>query len=135
MIGLDTDVVIRFLVQDDPDQSVMASELIDGLTESEPGYLSLVTVVEVYWVLRRAYRVDVDRCADIIEGLVDAGELRVDRSAIVRSALAASRAGVDFADAVIGELGRSAGCEHTVTFDRRAARGGATRLLDAGAAE
>lgn len=129
MIGLDTNVVIRYLVQDDPVQSATASELIDELTESGPGFLSLVTVVELHWVLRRAYRIDAERCAELLEGLVDAREIRVDRSEIVRAALRASRGGLDFADAVIAELGRTAGCDHTVTFDQRAARDGAMRLL------
>lgn len=131
MIGLDTNVLIRYLVQDDPVQSVTASELIDELTESAPGFLSLVTVVELYWVLRCAYKVDADECADLLEGLLDARELQVDRSAVVRSAIAASRGGLDFADAIIAELGRIAGCDHTVTFDQRAAGDGAMRLLSA----
>lgn len=87
MIGLDTNVVVRYLVQDDPDQSAMASALIDELTETDPGYLSLVTVVELCWVLRRAYGVGADRCAELLGGLLDARELRVDRDAIVRAAL------------------------------------------------
>ena len=129
MIGLDTNVVIRYLVQDDLKQASAATALIDELTETDPGFLSLVTVVEVYWVLRRAYGVDADRCADLLEGLVDARELRVERSAIMRAALTTSRRGADFADAVIAELGRAAGCDHTVTFDRRAARDGTMQLL------
>ena len=129
MIGLDTNVVVRYLVQDDPDQSAMASALVDELTETDPGYLSLVTVVELYWVLRRAYGVDADRCAELLGGILDARELRVDRDAIVRAALTASLSGVDFADAVIAELGRIAGCDHTVTFDQRAARDSAMQLL------
>ena len=107
----------------------MASALVDELTETDPGYLSLVTVVELYWVLRRAYGVGADRCAELLGGLLDARELRVDGDAIVRAALTASRGGVDFADAVIAELGRVAGCDHTVTFDQRAARDGAMQLL------
>lgn len=129
MIGLDTNVVVRYLVQDDPDESAAASTLIEELTETDPGYLSLVTVVELYWVLRRAYNVDVDRCTELLEGLLDARELRVDRSPVVRAALTASRSGLDFADAVIVELGQAAGCTHTVTFDKHAAREGAMRLL------
>ena len=129
MIGLDTNVVVRYLVQDDPDQSAVATALIDDLTDTEPGYLSLVTVVELYWVLHRAYKVDSGRCADLLDGLLDARELRVDRAAIVRAAAGASRGGSDFADAVIAELGRSAGCAHTVTFDQRAARDGVMQLL------
>jgi predicted nucleic-acid-binding protein len=122
VIGLDTNVVVRYLVQDDPDQS--ASALIEGLTETDPGYLSLVTVVELYWVLRRAYKVEASRCAELLEGLLDARELRVDQDAVVRAALTASRSGFDFADVVIAGLGRAAGCDSTVTFDHRAARNG-----------
>ncbi|MGH3448081.1 MAG: PIN domain-containing protein [Nocardioidaceae bacterium] len=129
MIGLDTNVVVRYLVQDDPDQSAAASALIEGLTETDPGYLSLVTVVELYWVLCRAYKVGVGRCAELLEGLMAARELRVDQDAVVRAALTANRGGLDFADAIIAELGRAAGCDHTVTFDQRAARDGAMQLL------
>ena len=129
MIGLDTNVVVRYLVQDDPDQSAAASALIENLTETDPGYLSLVTVVELYWVLRRAYKVDDRQCAELVEGLLDARELRVDQDAVVRAALTANRSGLDFADAVIAELGRAAGCDHTVTFDQRAARDGSMRIL------
>lgn len=129
MIGLDTNVVVRYLVQDDPVQSAAASALIDRLTETEPGYLSVVTVVEVYWVLRRAYRLEATRCGDLIERLVDARELRVGSADVVRAALAAKGDGVDFADAIIGELGRRAGCSHTVTFDKRASRSATMRLL------
>ncbi|MGB5934639.1 MAG: type II toxin-antitoxin system VapC family toxin [Ornithinimicrobium sp.] len=129
MIGLDTNVVVRYLVQDDPDRSAAASALIENLTETDPGYLSLVTVVELYWVLRRAYRVDDGLCAELVEGLLDARELRVDQDAVVRAALTANRGGLDFADAVIAELGRAAGCDHTVTFDQRAARDGSMRIL------
>lgn len=82
MIGLDTNVVVRYLVQDDPDQSPVASAVIDALTETNPGYVSVVTVVEIYWVLRRAYQVGTGRCAEVLEGLLDARELRVDQDGL-----------------------------------------------------
>lgn len=129
MTGLDTNVLARYLAQDDPDQSPVAAALIDELTEADPGYISLVTMVELYWVLRRAYRVSASRCAEVLEGLLDARELRVGQGSVVRAALSAGHAGLDFSDAVIVELGQAAGCAHTVTFDRRAARGGAMQLL------
>lgn len=132
MIGLDTNVVVRYLVQDDADQSAVASTLIDGLTEANQGYLSLVTIVETYWVLRRAYKLDADRCANLLDGLLNARELRVDQAAIVRAAVTKARNGLDLADAVITELGRIAGCEYTATFDRIAAREGGMRLLGSG---
>jgi len=129
VIGLGTNVVVRYLVQDEPDQSAMASTVIDALTGNDPGFCSLVTVVELYWVLRRAYKVSAGRCSELVEGLLDARELRVDQDAIVRAALAASRDGPDFADAIIAELGRAAGCKHTVTFDQRAAQLDQMQLL------
>lgn len=129
MIGLDTNVLVRYLVQDDPAQAAAASAVIDRLTENDPGYLSLVTVVELHCVLRRAYTISPARCGELIEGLLDSRELRVDQAATVRAALTASRDGLDFADALIAELGRAAGCEHTVTFDRQAATSTAMRLL------
>lgn len=129
MIGLDTNVVVRYLVQDEPDQSATASTVIEALTVQDPGFLSLVTVVELYWVLRRVYKISTTRCAELVEGLLDARELRVGQDSIVRAALTASRGGLDFADAVIAELGRVAGCEHTVTFDQRAAQSKEMGLL------
>lgn len=131
MIGLDTNVIVRYLAQDDPRQSTVATTLIEELTESAPGHLSLVTIVETYWVLRRAYGVEIERCADLVVALTDARELRVEAESIVRRAAARSRRGIDFADAVIAESGWAAGCEETVTFDRRAARSGLMRLLEA----
>jgi predicted nucleic-acid-binding protein len=129
VIGLDTNVIVRYLVQDEPDQSAAASTLIDALTEDEPGFLSLVVIVELYWVLRRAYKVGTARCLELIDGLLEVRELRIDQESAVRAALAASRDGLDFADALVAELGRAAGCEHTITFDLRAARSNQMRLL------
>lgn len=83
-------------------------------------------------ILQRAYKISTGRCADLIEGLVDTRELRVDQESVVRGALGASRGGLDFADALIADLGRAAGCEHTVTFDRRAADWNQMRLLVTG---
>lgn len=132
MIGLDTNVVVRHLVQDDPLQSAAAAQVVDSLTEDDPGFLSLVTIVELYWVLRRAYKTPSSRCVELIEGLLNAREIRVDQASHVRAALASSREGLDFADALIVQFGQAAGCDHTVTLDRRAASTGRMRLLPTG---
>jgi predicted nucleic-acid-binding protein len=132
VIGLDTNVIVRYLVQDDPDQSASASTAIDALTETAPGFVSLVTMVELYWVLRRAYKISTARCAELVEGLLDARELRVDQESVVRAALTVSSGGLDFADALIADLGRAAGCDYTVTFDQRAAKSNQMRLLVTG---
>jgi predicted nucleic-acid-binding protein len=72
---------------------------------------------------------ELSHCHDILEGLLNAKELRVDRSPVVRTAIERSREGADFRNAVIAELGQLAGCAHTVTFDRRAAQLPGMRLV------
>lgn len=121
MIGLGTNVLIRFLVKDEADQSAAASALIKELTAGEPGFVSLVTTAEIYWVLRRGYRLSAPECLDVMAGLLAASELRLEQADLIRTAIEDCRKGGDLADAVIAGLGRSAGCAHTLTFDRRAA--------------
>ena len=135
MIGLDTNVLVGYVAQDDPDQSPRATELIEGLDADHPGFVSLVVLAEVYWVLRRAYRLEAARCADIVSGLLNSREVVLDQSAVVALAIKRSRAGADFADALIVEAGRTAGCDRTVTFDRRAGRTAGMDLLPTGDAK
>lgn len=122
MIGLDTNVLVRYVTQDDPQQSALATRLVDSLDEHRPGFVSVVALVELHWVLRRAYRVSRATAASVIRTLLDARELLVEESDAVRRAVDRLVGDADFADALVSELGRLAGCEHTVTFDRVAAR-------------
>ena len=129
MIGLDTNVLVRYLVQDDPDQSARATALIEGLDEQRRGFVSIVVLVELSWVLRRAYGVSVDDVHAVVDRLLRAREVVVQEADVVRLALRRALAGADFPDAVIGELGSRAGCEATVTFDARAAELAGMRLV------
>jgi predicted nucleic-acid-binding protein len=122
VIGLDTNVVIRYLTQDDPAQSAAATRLIESLDEHDPGFLSIAAAVEVGWVLSRSYGVGRETLAEAFDRLLSAQEIIIQHSDSVRIAVDVLREGGDFADAVIADLGRRAGCRHTVTFDRRAAR-------------
>lgn len=127
MIGLDTNVLVRYLAQDDPEQSARATEIVEALDEAERGFVSLVVLVELHWVLRRAYRMSVADVAGVVERLLRARELVVQESDLVRRALRASE--LELPDAVIAELGASVGCTTTVTFDRGASRHPAMTLL------
>lgn len=122
MIGLDTNVLVRYIVQDDQDQSPRATRLIESLDERNQGFVSVVALVELHWVLRRAYKVDRDDAAGIVRGLLDAKELSLQEPDMVRRALRRLTDDVDFSDALISELGAAAGCAYTATFDRRATR-------------
>ena len=124
MIGLDTNVLVRYLTQDDPVQSVQATHLIEQrLTEQNPGFVSVVAIVETAWVLERAYALDTNELADAIERILQANVLMVEAEQQVFAAMTALRSGRgSFADALIGALGERAGCSHTATFDRGALR-------------
>lgn len=122
MIGLDTNVLVRYLTQDDPEQSPLATALINGLDQDNPGYISIVTLVELHWVLRRAYQAGPDDVSTVIRKLSESQELLLQDPDLVRHALRQLTDHAEFPDAVISELGRRVGCSHTATFDRRAAR-------------
>lgn len=122
MIGLDTNVLVRYLAQDDPDQSAQATALIESFDEEHRGFISTVALVELHWVLRRAYKVGRAEAAAIIGKLLESQELTLQEPDLIRRALTKLREDLDFSDAVISEAGEAAGCTHTATFDRRAAR-------------
>jgi predicted nucleic-acid-binding protein len=124
MIGLDTNVLVRYLTQDEPGQSLRATELIERrLTEDNPGFISVVAMTETVWVLERAYRLSNVRIAEVIERLLQTAVLVVENEAEVFAAMTVLQEGSgSFADALIGELGNRAGCSVTLTFDQKASR-------------
>ena len=131
MIGLDTNVLVRYLTQDDPIQSPKATRLIErGLTEADPGFVSVVTMAETVWVLDRAYGLADDDIAAAIERALQTDVLVVESEQEVFTAMIALKEGRgSFADALIGALGAKAGCSRTLTFDRKALRLAAFELL------
>ena len=130
MIALDTNVVIRFLVQDDPDQAALAGEVISGLTADAPGYVCREVMVELVWVLERAYRYSRAEVAGALEGLLAASEIEIEAADDVGLALFRYRDdGFGFADLMIAAAARRVGAAELVTFDRKAARIDGVRLL------
>ena len=123
MIGLDTNVVIRYLVQDDKKQSAAATRFIEkSLTADVPGYINQITLCEIVWVLQRCYGVKQPQAKEIIEALLETKQLILENVEVTWKALRAFNANnADFCDALIGQANIHSGCEHTVTFDKRAA--------------
>lgn len=122
MLGVDTNVLVRFVTQDDPEQYRLASELFEGAGD-DGLFANPVVFVELYWVLRRVQKMPHVDILSVLEGLLDSRELLVDRRDLVIEALdLAARLGVDFSDAVIGLLNRQFGCTATATFDKQALR-------------
>ena len=116
MIGLDTNILVRYLAQDDPVQSAKSTALIEErLTERNPGFVSVVSMAETAWVLKRSYGLTDHELAAAIERIVQADLLIVENEQEVVTAMVALREGYGtFADALIGSLGAKAGCSHTL---------------------
>lgn len=124
MIGLDTNVLLRYLVQDDPAQSPKATEVIERrLSKENPGFISLVCVLEIVWILGSLYKRSREQIADHVEMLLAADTLEVQNEQEVYQAVVALRNGSGtFQDALIGALGAWRGCSATLTFDQNAAK-------------
>ena len=124
MIGLDTNILVRHLVQDDPVQSPKATALIEErLTEGNPGFISTVVMVETAWVLERSYALADHEIAGAIERILQIEVLVVENESDIFTAMMAVREGRgSFADALIGAINAQAGCSRTLTFDRKALR-------------
>ena len=124
MIGLDTNVLVRYLAQDDAVQSRRAADIIEGrLNDQNPGFVGVVATAETVWVLDRAYGLSDEEIVRAIERMLQAEILVVECEEEVFAAMTALAEGLgSFADALIGALGARAGCATTLTFDRKALR-------------
>lgn len=123
MIGLDTNVLVRYVLQDDPRQSPRANRLIESLSADAPGFVPVVALVELAWVLGAGYKLPRAQLAAVLEALLRSKELVIDRADLVMQALARFSTGsADFADALIERMAAAAGCATTMTFDQGAAK-------------
>lgn len=124
MIGLDTNILVRYLALDDPAQSAKATEILERrLTLKNPGFVSVVVMVETVWVLDRAYGLTAQEIANAVERLLQVEVLTIANEQEVFTAMVALKQGRgSFADALIAELGARAGCTRTLTFDQKAGR-------------
>lgn len=118
MIGLDTNVLVRCVMQDDPKQSPKAGKLIDALDGTQRGSISVVSVVETVWVLTACYDLNREQVTQALDLLLHANQLsaqQADQVLRARRVLASSKA--YFADCLIERSAAQAGCEKTMSFD------------------
>jgi predicted nucleic-acid-binding protein len=123
MTGLVTNVIVRYIMQDDPKQSAQATALIERLTEASPGFVPVVSIVELVWVLESAFSLAREQVVEALVNLMSIDVFKKERVGIVAAALRTFRDGnADFADCLIERSSANAGCEKTMTFDRAAAK-------------
>src|SRR5450755_4692982 len=130
MIGVDTNVLVRYIVQDDPQQARIATRFVEHtLALTRPGFVDHIVFCELVWVLERGYAYARGQIAAALQRLFEIDRLRMQAPDLAWRALDAYRNGMDFADALMALVNEFQGCEHTGSFDRRAARFDKIRLL------
>ena len=132
MIGLDTNVLVRYVTQDEPLQAAKATTLIESLSRESPGFITVVSMVELVWVLASCYRAAKEQIADVVETVLRTKELAVEGAEVVWQALHIYRRNskADFADCLIERSAHAADCDYTVTFDRQAVSAAGMHLIE-----
>lgn len=129
MIGIDTNVLVRYVVRDDEEQYAAAETALEALTRDEPGFITQVTLAEFYWVLARTYRYPTETCLAVVRRLIATATLEFDDGEGAVRALGLAEEGADFADALIHGAMELFGVTDIVTFDRAAAQRLGWRVL------
>ena len=131
MIGLDTNLIVRYIAQDDVVQSAKATQLIESLSIENQGFITLVAIVELVWVIQGCYKATKQECVAILQTLLHTREILLENAEVIVMATqryAASNA--DFADCLIERSANYAKCTCTMTFDSNAAKTAGMLLVE-----
>lgn len=127
MIAIDTNILVRHLMGDDPVQSPLATVFLEErLTRQQPGLVSVVVLCELAWTLKRVYGRSEDDVRLVIAELLDAPTLVIEQAELVADAITCL---ATFSDAMIHRIGAASACSKTITFDKRFARVERVQLL------
>ena len=131
MIGIDTNILLRLILADDPKQAMAVRNFIhEHCSADDPGFVSHIVLVELAWTLARIYGYTGEQISASLEQILETSQLDVESSTDVAAALRSYRDGAaGFADCLLGRANLTAGCETTVTFDRKAAKLPGFKLL------
>lgn len=129
MLGIDTNVLVRALADVGHPHHERAKQVLAGLTEAEPGFITQITLAELYWVMKKSLGVDREKRLQVIRGLIETPSLEFDDGEGVVRAMSLAEAGADFPDALIQGAMELFGIDETVTFDKTASRRLGWRLL------
>lgn len=123
VIGVDSNVLIRFLVDDDPDQNRAARLVLSSCDVENPVFVSAVTLAETVWLLTNRLKYPMKEVARLLLDLLASEGLVIEHAGELDLLVGDDRApSTDLADYLIAWSGASAGCRHTLTFDRQAAK-------------
>ena len=131
MTGIDTNVLVRYIVQDDQSQAKSATNYIEKkLSKDNFGFINYIVICELVWVLEKCYNTSKQKIIQIIEQILHTAQLKVHNSQIVWLSLNDFRKGsADFSDYLIGRINLSKECISTITFDKKAGKCQSFQLL------
>lgn len=130
LIGIDTNVLARYLLNDDTQQAQLAGELLESLDADKMGYISKIVLVELYWLLKQSYKLKKATIISIFNELLSTNTLIIESAEHVQQALQLIDGTVaDLADALIALSSQAMDCQYTVTFDVKASKHVGMKLL------
>jgi predicted nucleic-acid-binding protein len=131
VIGLDTNVLVRYIAQDDPRQTAKAVELVENeCDETRPGFITTVVMAELVWVLEGCYDTAKRDVVAILQRILRTKQFAIENAETVWKAVRLFETShADFADCLIDRTAAAHDCEYTATFDRGAAKAG-MRLIE-----
>ncbi len=131
MIGLDTNVLVRYLTQDDKQQAAIAETIIDQcVSNSETIFINNIVICELVWVLARGYKYKKEQIASVLRQIISTSEFVFEQQNILWEALEEyEQKNLDFSDALVGKINQSFNCNQTFTFDECASQSKAFELL------
>jgi predicted nucleic-acid-binding protein len=130
MIGLDTNILVRFIAQDDPTNSPKANSIMRSLSAEEPGWIAVSAMAEFAWVMKRRFHISRIDVYAMLNMFLTWPEIVVEQADLVRDAANLFQNGkAEFTDYLVACSGRKAGCSRTLTFDRKAAKTAGMTLI------
>lgn len=121
VIGIDTNILVRFLVDDDPAQNALARSYLSAKTAEDPAYISAIVIAETVWILHNTMKYQMSTVAELLQSLLAADGLIIEYTEELDALLSTGQPLADLADHLIAWAAKRAGARTTLTFDKRAA--------------
>lgn len=132
LIGIDTNVFARYFLQDDEVQAKIASDFLESLTQNRKGLMTMVVLVELFWILKQGRKLPKTQLVMILDMLLTTNTLVIHQADLVKQAVELYRnTSADFPDCLITLLGNQLNAQFTVTFDKGAKNHACMQLLTA----
>lgn len=120
MLGIDTNILVRYLTQDDKKQAEVVTNFFSKQHNDSSIFINCIVLCELVWVLESAYNYSKDLIAKVLDKILQTKQFKIDNSAAAQRALHAyKKYGADFADHLIAEINYTHGCNDTVSFDKK----------------